>query len=97
VLLALLRFPQDAYGIRVRNEIGLRTGRLPSLGAVYTTLERLEAKGLVASWNGEKTAVRGGRAKQYFRIETPGIMALKDARDAAFSMTAGLEPILEAR
>jgi PadR family transcriptional regulator, regulatory protein PadR len=97
VLLALLRLRDNAYGIRVRDEIALCTGRNPSLGAVYTTLERLETKGFVSSHEGEKTALRGGRAKRYFLIEGGGLAALKAAHDATCSMTAGLEPILEAR
>ena len=97
VLLSLLRLRQDAYGLRVRDEIAIHTDLRPSLGAVYTTLERLESKGLVSSREGEKTAVRGGRAKRYFQIEAPGIMALKCTRDATSKMTKGLESILEAR
>jgi PadR family transcriptional regulator PadR len=98
VLLSLLRLRQDAYGLRVRDEITFHAGLSPSLGAVYTTLERLESKGLVSSREGEKTAVRGGRAKRYFQIEAPGIMALKCIHDDALSkMTKGLESILEAR
>jgi PadR family transcriptional regulator, regulatory protein PadR len=97
VLLALLRLRQDAYGLRVRDEIAIHADRRPSLGAVYTTLDRLESKGLVSSREGEKTAVRGGRAKRYFQIEAPGIMALKWTRDATSKMTKGLESILEAR
>jgi PadR family transcriptional regulator, regulatory protein PadR len=68
VLLSLLRLSQDAYGLRVRDEIAKHTGLCPSLGAVYTALESLEAKGLVFSREGEKTAVHGGRAKRYFQI-----------------------------
>lgn len=97
VLLSLLRLRQDAYGLRVRDEIAINTDLSPSLGAVYTTLERLESKGLVSSREGEKRAVRGGRAKRYFQIEAPGIMALKCARNTASKMTMGLESILEAR
>ncbi len=97
VLLALLRLGEGAYGIPVRDEIALRTGRAPSLGAVYTTLERLEAKRLVSSRAGEKTAVRGGRAKQHFRIEALGIAALKYARETTSNMSLGLDQILEAQ
>ena len=45
VMLSLLRLRQDAYGLQVRDEIAIRTGLRPSLGAAYTTLERLESKG----------------------------------------------------
>jgi PadR family transcriptional regulator PadR len=49
ILLALVRLKDNAYGMTVRREIEERTGRNISIGAVYTTLERLEAKGYVSS------------------------------------------------
>ena len=58
---------------------------------------RLETKGLVSSREGEKTAMRGGRAKRYFQIEAPGTQALKSNRDATSSMIKGLESVLETR
>lgn len=66
VLLALLRLRENAYGSAVRVEIEKRTGREISIGALYTTLERLEKQGLVRSRIGEPTAERGGRRKKYF-------------------------------
>jgi DNA-binding PadR family transcriptional regulator len=63
VLLALIQLQSNAYGMTVRREIEERTGRNISIGAVYTTLERLQAKGYVSSLVGEPTAERGGRAK----------------------------------
>jgi PadR family transcriptional regulator PadR len=94
ILLALLRLGSDAYGMRIRREIVERTERRISLGAVYTTLERLEAKGFVSSWVGEPTAERGGRAKKFFRIEASGGSALKRSLAASANMVAGLEPAL---
>ena len=44
VLLALIRLKDDAYGMTIRMEIDERIGRSVSIGAVYTTLERLETK-----------------------------------------------------
>ena len=61
----------------VRREIEERTGRNISIGAVYATLERLEAKGYVSSFTGEPTAERGGRAKRLFRVEAAGKRALQ--------------------
>jgi len=90
VLLAVARLGADAYGMTVRQEIETRTGRNLSIGAVYATLERLEAKGFVSSSIGEPTAERGGRAKRHFRIEAEGKRALTASRDAIRSMSAGL-------
>ena len=64
VLLGVLHGGDDAYGVPVWREIERRTGRGASLAAVYKTLDRLEAKGLVRSHVGEPTAARGGRAKR---------------------------------
>jgi PadR family transcriptional regulator PadR len=86
VLLALVRLRENAYGVTIRREIAERIDRDVSFGAVYTTLERLERKGYVSSRVGEPTPERGGRAKKYFRIETPGIRALNETREAIASM-----------
>ena len=74
----------------VRREIEKRTGRNISIGAVYATLERLEAKGYVSSFTGEPTAERGGRAKRLFRVEAAGNRALEISEQTVRSMKAGL-------
>jgi PadR family transcriptional regulator, regulatory protein PadR len=91
VLLALVRLESNAYGMTVRREIEDRTARNISIGAVYTTLERLEAKGFVSSCVGEPTAERGGRAKRLFRVEAAGERALRTSQDAIRKMTLGLK------
>jgi len=90
VLLALIRLKSNAYGMTVRREIEERTGRNISIGAVYTTLERLQTKGYVSSLVGEPTAERGGRAKRLFRIEADGERALRASQEAIRQMTIGL-------
>jgi DNA-binding PadR family transcriptional regulator len=91
VLFALVRLGADAYGATVRREIQSRTGRQVSISAVYTTLERLEQKGLVRSRTGEPTAERGGRRKKHFELLPLGTRALKVAYDAFTQMAHGLE------
>jgi DNA-binding PadR family transcriptional regulator len=95
VLLALLRLGQEAYGVPVREEIALRTGRTVSLGSVYTTLNRLEAKRLVRSWVGEPSPERGGRRKKHYAIRPSGERALTASLAALRRMTRGLSPALE--
>ncbi len=70
-LLALIRLRNNAYGASIRREIAERAGRDVSLGAIYTTLERLERKGFVSSARGAPTPERGGRAKRFYKIEAP--------------------------
>jgi len=91
ILLALIRLGDDAYGVTVRQEIEGRTGREVSIGATYTTLDRLEAKGMVKSRVGEPTVARGGRAKRHFAITARGVAAVTRTHAAIKGMTAGLK------
>ena len=95
VLLALMRLEPEAYGVAIRDEIETRTGRSVALGAVYTTLLRLEDKKLVATRLGEPTPQRGGRRKKYYRPLAAGRRELAISLDAIRSMTRGLKPGLE--
>lgn len=61
-----------AYGASVRDAIQQTTGRTVSIGALYVTLDRLEAKGLIATHMGEATSQRGGRAKRMIRVTPAG-------------------------
>jgi PadR family transcriptional regulator, regulatory protein PadR len=79
VLLAILRLPDQAYGVTIRLEIEQCTGREPAPGALYTTLDRLEEKGLVRSVLGDPTPERGGRAKRYFTVTGKGMKAVTAA------------------
>src|SRR4051794_32695621 len=64
LLTAAARLGEDAYGVAIREEIESATKRRCSIGALYTTLDRLEAKGLIKTWMGGATPQRGGRAKR---------------------------------
>jgi PadR family transcriptional regulator, regulatory protein PadR len=76
VLLAILRLDNTAYGVSIRDEIAACTDRDPSPGALYTTLDRLEERGLVISRFGDPTPERGGRAKRYFKVTGAGLKAV---------------------
>jgi PadR family transcriptional regulator, regulatory protein PadR len=91
VLLALIRLGDNAYGVPIRQDIEKRTKRILSIGALYRTLERLEDKGFVSSRTGDPTPERGGRAKRFFRAETPGLRALRRTRHALDVMWEGLD------
>lgn len=96
VLLALLRLDDDAYGVSVQREIARCTGRAPSFGTVYTTLARLEEKGLVASRMGEPTPERGGRRKKHYVIRPAGRRAVEHSLKAIGKMARGLDVSWEA-
>jgi len=76
VLMAILRLRDTAYAVTIRKEIAACTGREPAPGALYTTLDRLEKKGMVASRLGDPTPQRGGRAKRYLTVTAKGIAAV---------------------
>lgn len=97
VLFGVLRLADDAYGAAIRQEIHARSGRDVSINAVYTTLERLEDKGLLRSWIGEPTAQRGGRRRKFYALKPAGVAALRHAYGAVRSMADGLEGRLNAK
>lgn len=97
MLLALLRLEPDAYGAAIRREIETRAGRAVQLGAVYTTLDRLERKNLVESWMGDPTAERGGRRKKLYRLTPSGAAAVSASLRAVRQLAAGLDRRLAAR
>jgi PadR family transcriptional regulator PadR len=75
VLTAAVRLGEDAYGAAIRREIEVATERRCSIGALYTTLDRLETKGFVKTWMGDSTPQRGGRAKRMVSVTAKGIRA----------------------
>ena len=91
VLLAIVHLPGEAYGTPIVEEIERRTGRAPARAAVYVTLRRLEEKGMVASWMGESTGERGGKARRYVRVTRAGLESLRASRKALDSMWRGLD------
>ena len=89
VLFAVLQLEDEAYGVTVREEIKRRTGRAVSAGAVYTTLERLEARRFVTSRWGDPTPERGGKRKRFFAITAAGRQALARSYQAVRAMARG--------
>lgn len=94
VLLATLQLGENAYAVPIRAALAGRAGRHVSRGALYTSLDRLEAKGLLSSRMGEPLAVRGGRSRRYFAVTPAGIEALRAARAALASLSSGLDAVL---
>lgn len=80
VLTAILALPENAYGVSIHTKVTeLAAPKVIALGAVYVTLDRLEDKGMIASWLSEPTAERGGRAKRCYRLEGLGERALGES------------------
>jgi PadR family transcriptional regulator, regulatory protein PadR len=90
LLAAASRLGDEAYGAAMRQDIERATGRACSIGALYTTLDRLEAKGMVQTWMGEATAQRGGRAKRMVRVTKEGSRAAAEFYQAMKSASQGV-------
>jgi DNA-binding PadR family transcriptional regulator len=90
VLLAVVRLAEDAYGLAVRHDLAERTGRELSVGAVYTTLQRLEDKGLLRSRTSAPLPVRGGRSRRHYTLTGAGARAIRDAERQAESIWSGI-------
>ena len=73
LIAATLRLAEEAYGASIRREVEEATEKPCSIGSLYTTLDRLEAKGLVTTWMGEATSQRGGRAKRMVSVTVRGV------------------------
>ena len=97
ILLAILRLGDGAYGVTLRAELAERGGRSVAPGALYTALERLEAKRVITSRMGDPTPQRGGRAKRYVTVTPLGKEALKRALLAYERLLDGLDLMRGAR
>src|SRR5436190_11135780 len=95
VLTGVIAAGEESYGMVIHEEVeGLVSAkRNVSIGAVYTTLGRLEEKGYVKSWFGGATEERGGRSKRFFEIQAAGELALKRSLQVAGNMLTGLKEI----
>ncbi len=91
VMLAVLRLGPDAYGVTIREELERETSRTLSLGAIYKTLGRLEAKGFLHTRTSEPTAVRGGRRKKLYHVSAAGLRALNRSLLDLRRLTRGLD------
>lgn len=91
VLLAVARLEGDGYGATIRQEVERQAGRSVSVGALYATLDRLEAKRYVTARQGPISRDRGGRPKRFFRLRPSGVAALEASRRMLKQMWDGVE------
>jgi PadR family transcriptional regulator PadR len=81
VLLTVAVLGDEAYGVSIKEEIEKRAKRSISIGALHSTIERLEEKGFLKSQMGGATQERGGRRKRYFQLTHGGKAALHDIKN----------------
>ena len=92
LLAAAMRLGEDAYGVSLKREIEERSGRSVTLGAIYPTMDRLEARGFVESTMAEPTGQRGGRSRRVFTVTPAGVEAAERAYRVFQAMWQGIEP-----
>lgn len=80
VLLTIAVLGDDAYGVSIQKNIEERSNRSISIGALHSTITRLEEKGLLRSWVGGATKERGGRSKRYYEITQAGKSAVAETK-----------------
>lgn len=90
VLLTIASLGEEAYGVAIQQDMENRSNRSISIGALHSTITRLEEKGYLKSWLGEPTQERGGRRKRFFEVTHTGKVALhqmKDQRDELWKLS----------
>jgi DNA-binding PadR family transcriptional regulator len=90
LLSSAARLADDAYGAAIRLDIENAIGRRCSIGALYTTLDRLEVKGLIKTWMGDPTPQRGGRPKRMVRVTAKGMREAAAFYAAVVQATRGV-------
>jgi PadR family transcriptional regulator, regulatory protein PadR len=90
ILSAAARLGGDAYGAAIRQEIEAATRHRCSIGALYTTLDRLETKGFIRTRMGDPTPQRGGRPKRMVRVTAMGVRAASDFYTAVTRVSRGV-------
>ena len=93
VMLTVIRLGKEAYGVPISREIEDRTGRDVAFATVYSTLQRLQKKGLVRSDLGDPTPERGGRAKRYFQVTKAGLQAVRETKRNLIRLWQGLRQL----
>ena len=91
LLLAVLRLGDAAYGLAIARELETRAGRTVSRGALYTSLDRLEDKGLLRWRAAEGTPARNGLPRRLYIVTPAGLAAVRASRDTLRRMWRGLD------
>ena len=94
LLLAAMRLGDDAYGVRLMEELERSVGRRVSRGSVYVTLDRLEDKMWIESETVAAAGNRGGRPRRVVRVTPEGKDVLRKSREALLTLWDGLETVL---
>jgi len=97
VLLTIANLNKAAYGVAIMNDISERANRKLSIGALHSTLTRLEEKGYITSYLGEPTNERGGRRKRFFELTSSAAVELTNMKQLRDQLWAGAKINLSAQ
>ena len=95
LLLVILRLKDQAFGPEVSRELEARAGRRVSRGALYTTFDRLEDKGLIRWRTVPGTEARDGLPRRLYGVTPAGVAALRAAREVVRKLWDGLDARLK--
>lgn len=92
VLLTVLILGEEAYILKIQQELLSQANRKTAMGALHVTLRRLEKKGFLSSELGGATAARGGRRKRVYQLTASGktvIQQIRATRNAMWDQAPG--------
>lgn len=86
VLLTVLILQEEAYILKIQQELLSQANRKTAMGALHVTLGRLEKKGFLSSELAGATASRGGRRKRVYQLTASGKTVIHQIRTTRNSM-----------
>ncbi|MDH3733008.1 MAG: PadR family transcriptional regulator [Gemmatimonadota bacterium] len=95
LMFATAGLADEAHGLAIRDSVEAASGRRVSPGAIYTTMDRLEQAGLVASRIEDERPIGGGRRRKFYRLEPEGARALADSYRSIETLAEGVLPLLQ--
>jgi DNA-binding PadR family transcriptional regulator len=91
ILFAILHRLNRAYGIEIKDEIEKRTGIKLTVGALYSTLDRMVQKDIITCVDADTEVTQNTRVRRYFSVTTKGRQLLNESVDIAQKMREGLD------
>jgi PadR family transcriptional regulator PadR len=91
VLLSILHLEANAYGVTIRQQLKESINRDVTLGALYSTIERLENKGFITSKKGDAKPERGGKAKRLVNVTALGLKMLSKSKQQFEAMWKNIQ------
>ena len=95
ILLSILRLEGRAFGPDIASDLEEAVGRRVTRGALYSTLNRMEEKGLVGWIPEEPGEDRRGHIRRLFSLTADGLKALRAQRQTLLTLWDGVGGVLD--